>query len=523
MSVINLRPFLLPPGAAAVTLALALTGGLPPVQAQEEAKGVDDLFFPKEEAAAPAGEAEAAPATLEGLFGAEPAAGDGPKEVPESVEDLFGSAPLAPAAGSAVTGFFQNEIGYAVSGDEHWQKFRNTLQLATKGRFESGWKWHASARLVYDPVFDWDDHYPREVRDDLRDDQRLELTLRETYLDIPAGQWEFRVGRQHIVWGEMVGLFFADVVSAKDMREFILPDFDLLRIPQWAVRAEYFQGDFHGEVVWVPVMTYDDIGEPGGDYFPFDARRLVDPALAAPLALRTEVDAGGRPADSLENSGLGFRFNWLKDGWDTSLFYYTARDSVPAFERRIRTEVDPTLGPVVVAEFERVHERVHQVGATVAKDFGNFVLKGEAIYGVDRPFNVTRVDDRDGLVRLDTLDYVVGLDFNFPQDTNFNAQFFQRYYTKFDDDIAVPATERTDSGFSLYLTTGRLHPKVTPEVIYIKSLNRDDWNLQAKVTWEFEKNWRVVGGADLFDGPDNGVFGRFDEADRVYTELRYTF
>ena len=71
--------------------------------------------------------------------------------------------------------------------------------------------------------------------------------MRETYLDVSAGDWDFRLGRQQIVWGEMVGLFFADVVSAKDLREFVLPDFDYLRIPQWSVRTEYFKGDFHGE------------------------------------------------------------------------------------------------------------------------------------------------------------------------------------------------------------------------------------------------------------------------------------
>ena len=70
-----------------------------------------------------------------------------------------------------------------------------------------------------------------------------------------AGNWDFRLGRQHVVWGEMVGLYFADVVSARDQREFILPDFDQMRTPQWAGRAEYFSDDFHAEILWIPVAT----------------------------------------------------------------------------------------------------------------------------------------------------------------------------------------------------------------------------------------------------------------------------
>jgi hypothetical protein len=30
-------------------------------------------------------------------------------------------------------------------------------------------------------------------------------------------------------------------------------------------------------------------------------------------------------------------------------------------------------------------------------------------------------------------------------------------------------------------------------------------------------------GADIFGGPLTGFFGRFDNNDRVYTELRYSF
>ncbi len=90
----------------------------------------------------------------------------------------------------------------------------------------------------------------------------------ENYLDFSAGSWDFRIGAQQIVWGEVIGLFFADVVSARDMRDFLLPSFEVMRIPQWAARAEYFAGDAHVEFVWIPVPTFDRIGKPGADFYP---------------------------------------------------------------------------------------------------------------------------------------------------------------------------------------------------------------------------------------------------------------
>lgn len=91
----------------------------------------------------------------------------------------------------------------------------------------------------------------------------------------------------------MVGLFFADVVSARDLRSFYLPDFEQLRIPQWAARAEYYFGETHAELVWIPVPSYDNIGKPGSEFYP----------LPKGASVRGEV----RPDSSLGNTNWGGR------------------------------------------------------------------------------------------------------------------------------------------------------------------------------------------------------------------------
>src|SRR5262249_50739519 len=138
-------------------------------------------------------------------------------------------------------------------------------------------KWKIGGRLDYDAAYDHSSFYASDVRRD----QRYEFTLRENYLDVSTGgNWELRFGRQHVIWGEMIGLFIADVVSARDLREFILPEPELqmLRIPQWAARAEYFGKDTKAELVWIPVPTVDNIGKPGipgvrgasgADFYPY--------------------------------------------------------------------------------------------------------------------------------------------------------------------------------------------------------------------------------------------------------------
>jgi hypothetical protein len=47
--------------------------------------------------------------------------------------------------------------------------------------------------------------------------------------------------------------------------------------------------------------------------------------------------------------------------------------------------------------------------------------------------------------------------------------------------------------------------------------------VRTRLAWKFEKNWRLLMGVDIFSGPPLGVFGRYQDKDRVYSEVRYSF
>jgi hypothetical protein len=402
------------------------------------------------------------------------------------------------SSGATLTGFYQNDLAYTYAGKKHWSRFNNTLDVSGQGSTAGGIGWKLGGRVYYDPIYDLTDHYPSAVRND----QRFEAMVRETYVDLDAGGWDFRLGRQQIVWGEMVGLFVADVVSAKDLRQWVLPDFDLIRIPQWAARAEYFSGKFHAEGVWIPYMSYDDIGKPGAEFYPFSP-----PAVPG---YQTIIAKEKQPT-GLDEAGYGARLSWIKAGWDISGFYYTANDTAAAFAR----EITPAT-----LTFQPIHKRIHQLGATLGKDLGPMVLKAESVFTRDKLFSTLDPLDADGLVEQNFLDYIVGLEWSFPQETRVNVQFFQRLFSNHDAGI-VP--DRIESGASLLLSTQALHPRIEPELLLMSSLNRADWQAQLKLTWKMDGNWRLATGVDIFEGPVTGLSGTFDDRDRIYTEVRYTF
>ena len=475
------------PPAAATPAPAAVTPTPPADTTQSEPGSMDELFE-----AAPATAAEPTPI-------AKPPTPETAPALPEMAPPAVAVTKQPPAV--KVTGFVQNELGYAYANAAHFSKFKTLSKVRISGRFNDKVSWQLGGHLQYDPVFQFENHYSDRVEDD----QQVDGYVDETFIDIDAGAWDIRLGRQHIVWGEMVGLFFADVVSPLDLREFVLPDFDLMRIPQWAARAEYFADDFHGEVIYIPHMTIDDLGVPGSEFFPFP--------IKLPVGVQSVFRRDKTP-DNIQDFGLGGRASWLKNGWDYSFFYYTSPDKTAAFQRQIDFGLMPTV------TFTPTHERIHQFGSTVAKDFGSFVLKAEAIETTDRNISVTDLVDADGLAKSNELRYVVGIDWAGETGHNANIQLFQ---TWLQDHQPTMIFKEVETGVSLFLTTTSWHRDVKPEILWIRSLDRNEWLLETKVTWNFTPDWRAVLGSDIFEGPATGVLGQFDSSDRVYWELRYSF
>jgi hypothetical protein len=54
-------------------------------------------------------------------------------------------------------------------------------------------------------------------------------------------------------------------------------------------------------------------------------------------------------------------------------------------------------------------------------------------------------------------------------------------------------------------------------------VNRSDWMVRPRVLWNYQKNWQFILGVDIFEGPPLGLFGQYENRDRVYTEARYRF
>ena len=399
---------------------------------------------------------------------------------------------------ATIHGVLSQQIAYRIDRPRKFHQFKHRASVSESVPLGEALKFKSTQWLTYDGVFGLTNNFP----DTVEADQGLEFDLRETYLDYSRGPLDVRVGKQTIVWGDAVGLFFADVVNAKDLRETILPDFDQIRIPQWGVNAEYARGDGYAQVIWL-LPDVHKLGVSGSEF------ELPLPAPAG--APRTARDPGQFPM-SLSNSEVGARLSYLLNGWDVSAFYFYTWDKFPVMYRSIESGV---------YRFDPRYRRAHLIGGSFSKDLEQIVLKGELVVNPQQHLAILDATDADGIVERPVVDYVVGVDVNTFDRLDINIQLMQRIIHDFDERLFGENDWRTH--LSVWLSTELWGGKVEPECLAIIGLTEEDLLLRPQVKVNLTSAWQWRIGMDLLHGEASGLFGRFNTKSRLFTELRYHF
>ncbi len=328
----------------------------------------------------------------------------------------------------------------------------------------------------------------------------VDIELRELYLDIDVEDVFLRLGKQQVVWGEADGLKVLDVINPQSFREFILPEFQDSRIPLWTANAEIPVGDDSLlQLLWIPDQTYNDIPDPDAA-FAFTSPRLVPAMPPGVTLLSQEVN---RPNSFVEDSDAGARLSTFYEGWELSLNYLFHYSDTPVTRREV------TPGGVNVSQD---YERTHLIGGTFNTAFDDWVVRGEVGYSTDRFFLTEDETDSDGVVESGEFSYVVGLDYQGITDTFLSAQFFQAYLPDHESGVVQ---DEVESSVTFLAERTFENETIKLSVLVIQSLNEGDGVVQAELDYQLYSNVNLTLGADFFYGDEDGLFGQFDDNDRV--------
>ena len=339
-----------------------------------------------------------------------------------------------------------------------------------------------------------------------------ELSIREWYIDTEIIGSYWRIGKQQVVWGQADGLKVLDVINPQSYREFILDDFEDSRIPLWMFNVEIPVGNDNSlQLLWLFDLSYNEFAESGSTY------QMTSPLLVPQLPEGFPVSRfnQSKPSSTIKDSDFGLRYSMFYEGWDLTLNYlYHFHDSPVIYQIVENNNV----------VLNSRYERNHLFGATASKAFGNFTLRTEIGFSSDTFHLIDNSSplywQQQGIHQSADISSVLGIDWQGLEDTLLSFQWFQSYLFDYEDSIIRP---RNNNIFSFLYQQTFMNEIWVLEVLALHGFDNDDGVVQTKLSYLLESNIQLWLGTDIFYGSKQGLFGQFNETNRLIVGFEWGF
>jgi hypothetical protein len=337
-------------------------------------------------------------------------------------------------------------------------------------------------------------------------DKDLKIGLREAYLDILFDKMDIRVGKQQIIWGKADGVFITDIISPKNLSEFLLPDFDEIRMGVTALKADYYLGDNTFELVWIPIFTPTQMPEENSIWF----RTPTFPIMPVFDYSQKDITA------SLENSEIFIKYSAMTSLIDFEIMGGYVWGDDPTIH--IQKTIDPATQQLSGITLLPQHHRLSIGGGSFSTTVGAFVLRGEGAYYSGKYFQTDNPTATNGITDKNYLHYLFGVDFNIG-DIRISSQFIQQAILDYDDQIA---NDEFENMATILLSKTFLRETLKLDLFSYVGFNNEDALIRPKLTYDFTDGFQLLLGANIFTG-DEGRFGQYDNNDMLYFKVKYSF
>ena len=338
---------------------------------------------------------------------------------------------------------------------------------------------------------------------DLTRGSRVSADLREAYAQTAIGEFDLRVGRQITVWGRADKVNPTDAWSTRDYT-LLVPNDEDQRLGVASLQGTWNHGAYRIIGLWQPEWR---------------SPVVPIPPLPPGVSLRnvTPADPAGQFGTKLDHSG---------EGVDWSLSYSHSISRTPDFAIVSQGSHDASVG--------LLYRHVEVIGADAAIPVGQYGLRAEIAYT-----NTGNRDGYDPLAQNNNVFAVLGAERTFGGELNINAQYL--YRRTFDlhaaDPLADPGVrllaleERLLSnqiatnmhGASLRINYKAWNETLEMELAGVVWLKNGDSAIRPKVTYAFTDRLKGILGGDVYRGPAQSFFGRFNPTSAAYAELQLGF
>ncbi len=332
--------------------------------------------------------------------------------------------------------------------------------------------------------------------------KRADIEIREAYVDLHLGKFDFRIGRQIITWG-IGDLVFINDVFPKDWVSFLSGrPLEYLKFGSDAFNVNFYAKFISLQVIAIPFYQ--------PDILPRGERLLAyDPFPLASNRVESELE------NSLENTQLAFRLYRYLGNYDVSLYAYGGFFPSPP-----GMSFDGSTGVVTI-----FHPRLNVYGASVQGAFLTGVLSLEGGYYDSR-------DDATGTnpsIGNSEVRFLAGYQRAFGDNLTVGVQYHGERilkYSKYTQSLppGLPQREEMRHTLSLRLTQLLEYETVRLSFFTFYSPNEEDYYVNPEVRYELGDGIWIAMGSIILGGKKNHTFfGQFEKNDNVYFVLRYGF
>lgn len=479
-----------------------------------------------------------------------------------------------------ISGFYNQGVGYGVEDDtydhmEGFQSFKYDLLLEAEYNLTRDIKLFVSGMLSGDWAYDilngdsdWKDKGFADSRDALSHDTVLRDLLQEAHITWDTGNFQFRVGKQIVVWGETDGIRLMDQINPLDQRRGITDvEFESTIMPIWLAKAEYF---FEIDSSWLQDLGLEFVFNPNADFVP---ERLMYPGnenlgiwasdIPVPLAPGVVAHMGSfdeniDEPDEWDPDGYEYGVRLKAVAWDAiiTLNYFYGRDNnpaaifVPAFPRIEPNAFD--MQPIIHLARQGYYPLFRIAGATFTRDFESLnlsalggvapVLRVEGFFGFDNTFTTSLGPGFDRFEEYDEFRYAVGIDWkikipwlNPRAYFMISPQFYHRHIVDYPDgytlnDGAGPPVPDDMYMTTLFVSTTYFHNKLEPSFFWLRDHTYYTGFYRPQLKYEFSDRWNFTLGAVFINGDDELSTASKGESlhkirnkDHVYFTVAYRF
>jgi hypothetical protein len=332
---------------------------------------------------------------------------------------------------------------------------------------------------------------------------RADIEVRETFVDLTGNHAALRVGRQIVTWGVGDLLFLNDVFPKDWVALFTGRPLEYLKVGSDALKLDFHPRVFDVEIVALPIFQ--------PDRYP-TADRLVLPDPFPPGLPRLQE----RKDRSLENAELAGKISRYVSDWGLSL--YAAR----SFYRTPAMAVDDPSAPTVIRMF---YPRLNTYGASTTGSFLGGVTSLEGGYLDSR-------QDRRGTNPAIENSMVKGLaGYSYPlwRDASLGLQGYIEWTLDYDAyratlPVGFPTRDEHRWLATVRLTQLMRNQTLTVNLFVFWGITDHDGYLIPSARYAATDNVWVEVGGNVFVARDfHTMFGTLNRNDNVYATVRYSF